>query len=428
MRQRILNEMQKDICKFVTCGSVDDGKSTLIGRILYESNSIPLDERLRFEKENKDFASLVDGLSSEREQGITIDVAYRYFSTNKKRYIISDSPGHEQYTRNMVTASSNADVAIILIDSRNGVLQQTIRHLFIVALLGIKKVIVAINKMDLITQQQECFEKIKKDFKSIVQKIDQAQEMEITYIPISALLGINIVHSKGEYPWYLGKSILETLDDIILDKNRNNFRFPIQYVNRHIKDARGFCGTISGGEICIGEEVTLLPSKQKSKISKIISSHTQNLYPHKAQTSEAVTLILEDEIDISRGDILIKSNQTMDVSNSFLAYLIWFDETDAKLETDYILKRSSTSLIGKISEVIFKKDISTLSEIKSQEIKINDIAFCRIVMEKKIPLDCYEANKEMGSFILIDRHTNKTVGAGLISQIETANEGGGGCR
>lgn len=422
MRQKFLDQMNKEICKFVTCGSVDDGKSTLIGRILYDNNAIPNDERKIFEK-NRDFASLVDGLSSEKEQGITIDVAYRYFSTQKRRYIISDSPGHEQYTRNMVTAASNADVAIILIDSRHGVLHQTIKHLEIVTLLGIQQIIVAINKMDLISHQKECFEKITQDFKKVASTLPKTQSINISYIPISALLGINVTQSLGEYPWYLGKSIIETLDEIILKQDPTPFRFPIQYVNRQIEDGRGFCGTICGGEISIGDEVVVLPSQKQTKIKKIISPHTNDSYPHKAKNQEAITLILNDEIDIVRGDVLVKKHDKMSISNSFISYLVWFDDYEGQINMDYIFKRSSTTLVGKISDIFHKKDTPfTERDTHNTNICTNDIITCRIILDKRIPLDHFADNKEMGSFILIDRYNNKTLGAGIITQIENPNQ------
>lgn len=384
MQQKLLDQMDKEICKFVTCGSVDDGKSTLIGRILYDNNAIPNDERKIFEQNGRDFASLVDGLSSEKEQGITIDVAYRYFSTQKRRYIISDSPGHEQYTRNMVTAASNADVAIILIDSRHGVLDQTIKHLEIIVLLGIQQIIVAINKMDLVSHQKECFEKITQDFEKIASTIPKTQSINISYIPISALLGTNVTQSLGEYPWYLGKSIIETLDEITLEQSSTPFRFPIQYVNRQIEYGRGFCGTICGGEIAIGDEVMVLPSQKQTKIKKIISPHTNDPYPHKAKNQEAITLVLNDEIDITRGDVLVKKHDKMPISNSFVSYLVWLDDCEGHINMDYVFKRSSTTLVGKISDILHKKDIyHSQKDTHHTNIYTNDIVACRIVLDKK---------------------------------------------
>jgi len=423
----------KEMCRFITCGSVDDGKSTLIGRLLYDSKMIFEDQLSAIEKDSKkygttgkiDLALLVDGLASEREQGITIDVAYRYFSTQKRKFIIADTPGHEQYTRNMATGASTADIAIVLIDARKGVLTQTKRHSFIVSLLGIKNIIVAINKMDLVDFKEERFEEIKQEYKALIPNLLHHKEITFRYIPLSALDGDNIVKNSDRCSWYKDKPLMTLLDTLEMKnttlKIQNSFRFPVQYVNRPNLNFRGFCGTIASGEISVGENITVLPSNKTSKIKEIISSDMTTT--SKAFFEMSVTLTLEDEIDISRGDVIIKSNEQIPhISNQISAMVVWMNETPMKLSQKYLFKLNTNLISGVCGEIIYKKEINTFEELKVQELHLNDIAKVILSFDKKIVFDVYNSNKTMGSFIIIDRYSNETVGAGMIvSSIVQAN-------
>lgn len=429
----------KEILRFITCGSVDDGKSTLIGRLLYDSKMIFEDQLASIEKDSKkvgttgdklDLALLVDGLASEREQGITIDVAYRFFSTEKRKYIIADTPGHEQYTRNMATGASTADLAIILIDARQGVLTQTKRHSYIVSLLGIKNIIVAINKMDLVDFSQEVFEKIKSDYEEVIPNLSYPEDLNITYIPISALDGDNIVSISDKSLWYEGKPLMELLDTIPLNSTQSDeylntsFRLPIQYVIRPHLNFRGFSGTITSGSIKVGDEITVLPSRKTSKIKSIVANDIKDLRPigkdEKVETIEeafapmATTITLEDEIDISRGDMLVKSDDIPKVSNYLMAKVVWMDETPMRLNQSYIIKRATSVLNGTFDSIIFKKNINTFEEIDATQLELNDIAKCTLVLDREIAVDAYRKNRYTGSFIIIDKYTNSTVGAGMI--------------
>ncbi len=425
----------KDILRFITCGSVDDGKSTLIGRLLYDSKMIFEDQLASIEKDSKksgttgdkiDLALLVDGLASEREQGITIDVAYRFFSTEKRKFIIADTPGHEQYTRNMATGASTADVAIILIDARQGVLTQTKRHSYIASLLGIKNIIVAINKMDLVDFSQDKFEKIKEEYESVIPNLPHHKDIEFTYIPISALNGDNIVTvSKEKSSWYKGKPLMELLDTLEVSKKENNhFRLPVQYASRPHLNFRGFCGTIASGEISVGDDITVLPSLKTSKVKSIVSNDIKDLRPRtkdedvesiqSAFAPMATTLTLEDEIDISRGDMIVKSSDIPDVANKFSVMMVWMSEEPMVLNSNYIIKRATSVINGAFKSIEYKKDVNTFDEVDTPVLELNDIAKCTLSLDRKIAVDPYNENRYTGSFIVIDRYNNNTVGAGMI--------------
>jgi len=424
----------KEICRFITCGSVDDGKSTLIGRLLYDSKMIFEDQLASIEKDSKksgttgnkiDLALLVDGLASEREQGITIDVAYRYYSTEKRKFIIADTPGHEQYTRNMATGASTADIAIILIDARKGVLTQTRRHSYIASLLGIKNLIVAINKMDLVDFSQKRFEEIKEEYQKIIPNLPHHHDINFTYIPISALDGDNIVSMSNKSSWHDGLPLMELLDTIEIHKKENNsFRMPVQYVNRPHLNFRGFCGNIVSGTISVGDSITVLPSKKTSKVKSIVSNDIKDLRPkNKEEKIESIdtafapmasTLILEDEIDISRGDMIVKSDNIPQVSNKLSTMIVWMSEVPMNLKSNYIIKRATSVINGLFKSIEYKKDVNTFEEISTNKLELNDIAKCTLSLDRAIAVDPYEYNRYTGSFIIIDRYTNETLGAGMI--------------
>jgi sulfate adenylyltransferase subunit 1 len=433
----------KEILRFITCGSVDDGKSTLIGRLLYDSKMIYEDQLSAIEKDSKksgttgdkiDLALLVDGLASEREQGITIDVAYRFFSTDKRKFIIADTPGHEQYTRNMATGASTANLAIILIDARAGVLKQTKRHSFIASLLGIKNIIVAINKMDLVDFDIKIFEKIKKDYENIIPNLPNNQEINFNYIPISALDGDNIVTNSDKCSWYKDKPLMTLLDSLEISKKlNNNFRLPVQYVLRPHLNFRGFCGTIASGSIEVGDKVTVLPSNKSSFIKSIVSNDIKDLRPkakdeevetiQKAFAPMATTITLEDEIDISRGDMIVKSDTIPKISNRFKTMIVWMDDSVMNLDNSYIIKRGTSVVNGKFINIEYKKDINTFEELKANQLELNDIAKCTITLDVPIAIDNYNDNRYTGSFVIIDRYSNNTLGAGMVVDIlETSEE------
>jgi sulfate adenylyltransferase subunit 1 len=434
IEQYLKEHENKDILRFITCGSVDDGKSTLIGRLLYDSKMIFEDQLAAIEKDSKkvgttgdkmDLALLVDGLASEREQGITIDVAYRFFSTDKRKFIIADTPGHEQYTRNMATGASTADLAIILIDARQGVLTQTKRHSYIASLLGIKNLIVAINKMDLVDFSQETFESIKKDYEEIIPNLPHNKDIDFRFIPISALDGDNILTNSPKCSWYKDAPLMTLLDTIEINKKENNsFRLPVQYVIRPHLNFRGFSGTITSGSIEVGDEITVLPSLKTSKVKSIVSNDIKDLRPigkdeqvetiQKAFAPMATTITLEDEIDISRGDMIVKSTNIPKISNHLSAMVVWMDETPLKLNQNYIIKRATSVINGAFNSIEYKKNINTFEEVDAQALELNDIAKCTISLDRDIAVDPYHENRYTGSFIIIDKYTNSTVGAGMI--------------
>lgn len=409
----------KELLRFLTCGNVDDGKSTLIGRLLYDSKMIFEDQLAAIENdsakhgttgEKVDLALLVDGLAAEREQGITIDVAYRYFSTEKRKFIIADTPGHEQYTRNMATGASTCDLAIILVDARYGVQTQTKRHSFIASLLGIKHVVVAVNKMDLLDFSEETFEKIKGDYNEFAQELNIP---DIQFVPLSALDGDNVVNKSPRSPWYQGKTLMEILETVQISEDRNleNFRFPVQYVNRPNLDFRGFCGTVASGIVRPGDDITALPSGKSSKIKSIV---TYDGNQQEAFIGQAVTLTTEDEIDISRGDMIVKTEDLPGTSDTLNADLVWMSEDAMKPGKQYDLKFSSTPNTGTISMVHHRVDVNTMEKHDADELKLNEIGLCELSLNKSIAFDAYKKNRATGAFVVIDRLTNVTVGAGMV--------------
>ncbi|WP_426416103.1 sulfate adenylyltransferase subunit CysN [Aestuariirhabdus sp. LZHN29] len=413
---------RKELLHLLTCGSVDDGKSTLIGRLLHDSKMIYEDqlEAVRADTVKHgttggklDLALLVDGLQAEREQGITIDVAYRYFSTARRKFIIADTPGHEQYTRNMATGASTCELAIILIDARHGVMTQTRRHSFIASLLGIRHVVVAINKMDLMGFSEEVYHRIREQYLSFA---DQLNIEDLRFIPLSALEGDNVVNRSEKSPWYTGPSLMEILETVELagDRNMENFRFPVQYVNRPNLNYRGFCGTVASGVIAPGDEIVALPSGKRSRV-KSIDTYDGQLA--EAFASQAVTLTMEDEIDISRGDTIVKSDDLPLSANHFEATLVWMSEGALKCGRQYDFKFSSNLTTGVVTDILFNIDVNTLEHKSAGQLQLNEIARCRVSVNKRVAFDSYAKNRSTGAFIIIDRLTNVTVGAGMVSGI-----------
>jgi sulfate adenylyltransferase subunit 1 len=407
-----------DILKFLTAGSVDDGKSTLIGRLLYDSEAILADQLEALHASNRknddgsiDLAILTDGLKAEREQGITIDVAYKYFQTDKRKFIIADTPGHIQYTRNMVTGASNAGLAIILIDARKGVIEQTIRHSFLVSLLGLPQVVVCVNKMDMVDYQEEVFNKIVKDYKELAAKVGLHH---VTYIPVSALKGDNIVHASSNMSWYNGSSLLPHLEtvEIPADNSRAHARFPVQWIIRpqtdDLHDYRGYAGRVSSGSFRVNDKVTVLPSGFNSTISKIELLDDE---PEVALAGMSVTVHLGDDIDISRGDILVNAHNQPEVSQQIEADLCWMDTRALDPTHTYLLQHNSKVTRCRVQEILYKVNINTLEQEFNEDFRLNDIG--RIVIKTADPLayDLYQNNKANGGAILIDSRTNVTVGA-----------------
>jgi sulfate adenylyltransferase subunit 1 len=410
----------KQLVRFITCGSVDDGKSTLIGRLLHDSKMIFEDQLAAIKKDSKksgttgeefDLALLVDGLQSEREQGITIDVAYRYFATDKRKFIIADTPGHEQYTRNMATGASTADLAIILIDARYGVQTQTRRHSFITKMLGIKHLIIAVNKMDLVEFSEDRYNEITQEYTKFAQEIGLTSD--ITMIPLSALNGDNVVNISEQSPWYKGSTLMYALEntEISSDRDLTHFRMPVQYVNRPNLNFRGFCGTISSGVISVGDTIVVLPSGKSSTVKEIVTYDGNLEY---AYAGQAVTITLNDEIDISRGDILVKSDEQPQSASELDVNIVWMSEDALTKGKQYYIKRAATVITGSIDLFYHKTDVNTLEEQSTSRLELNEIGFAKLSLNQEIAFDSYEHIKAMGSFIIIDRITNNTVGAGMI--------------
>ncbi|WP_294965237.1 sulfate adenylyltransferase subunit CysN [Sulfurimonas sp.] len=410
----------KQLLRFITCGSVDDGKSTLIGRLLHDSKMIFEDQLAAIKNDSKksgitgeefDLALLVDGLASEREQGITIDVAYRYFATDKRKFIIADTPGHEQYTRNMATGASTADLAIILIDARYGVQTQTRRHSYITKLLGIKHLVIAVNKMDLVDFSEQRYEEIKAEYLTFADELGLTSDL--TLIPMSALDGDNVVNISEKSPWYKGQTLMDTLETIEISSDRNltHFRLPVQYVNRPNLDFRGFCGTISSGIINVGDSVTVLPSGKSSTVKEIVT-YDGNI--ESAYAQQAITLTLNDEIDISRGDTLVKSDEQPDQASDLDVNIVWMNEEPLKKGKQYFFKRASTVVTGSIESFYYRTDVNTLEQQSVNKLELNEIGLAKLSLNQSIAYDAYDHIKAMGSFIIIDRITNNTVGAGMI--------------
>ena len=415
---------QKELLRFLTCGSVDDGKSTLIGRLLHDSKMIYEDQldAIRSDSvkhgttgEKIDLALLVDGLQAEREQGITIDVAYRYFSTAKRKFIIADTPGHEQYTRNMATGASTCDLAIILIDARYGVVTQTRRHSYIASLLGIKHIVVAVNKMDLLNFDQAVFEKIKQDYFDFSAKLGMNNVM---FVPISALDGDNVVNRSERAPWYQGQTLMEIFETVPIagDKNYADFRFPVQYVNRPNLDFRGFCGNIASGVVKVGDEIRVLPSGKTSHVKSIV---TYDGELSEAFTGQAVTLTLTTEVDVSRGDVLVLAKDSVPQSNHLKAHIVWMAEKTTQAGSEYLFKFASKVVSGTVEAIDYRIDVNTQEHSLVNQLQLNDIAVVDILLTQPVVADLYTNNRAIGAFIVIDRLTNITVGAGMvIEQLE----------
>ena len=410
----------KSLLRFIACGSVDDGKSTLIGRLLYDAKMIFEDQLASLESDSKkvgtqgeniDFALLVDGLTAEREQGITIDVAYRFFATDKRKFIVADTPGHEQYTRNMATGASTADVAILMVDARKGILTQTRRHSFITSLLGIRKVVLAINKMDLINYSQQAYDDIVDDFYAFADEL--ATDLEIQPIPMSALEGVNITSKSNETDWYDGPSLMDYLETVPVGDRRLNtpFRMPVQWVNRPNLDFRGFSGQIAAGSIQPGDRVKSMPSGKQSTVQRIVTA-TGDL--EQAIAGQSVTITLDDEIDCSRGDVLVSAEDPSEVSDQFQARLLWMSETPLLPGRRYLLKMGAKTVTATVNAPKYGIDVNTLNDVPAKTLELNQIGVTTLSLDQAIPYDPYDVNREMGGFILIDRMTNDTVGLGLV--------------
>lgn len=410
---------EKSLLRFITCGSVDDGKSTLIGRLLWDSKLIFEDQLAALESDSKkvgtqggaiDYALLLDGLQAEREQGITIDVAYRFFSTDKRKFIVADTPGHEQYTRNMATGASNADVAVILVDARKGVLTQTKRHSFIVSLVGIKHVVVAINKMDLVNYDEATFNTIEADYRNFAKDLGFES---ITCVPISALEGDNIIERSPHTSWYQGPTLMAHLEtvQVDLDDVSGPFRMPVQWVNRPNLDFRGFSGTIESGQVAKGDEIAVPASGQSAKVERIV---TMDGDLETAHAGQAVTVTLDSEIDISRGDMLVDPKARPDFADQFAAKIIWMHEDALLPGRSYRVKFATQSAGVQISSILHKVNVNTLEENPAKTLDLNEVGLCNLALDRNVAFDNYSISKGTGRFILIDRYTNATVGVGMI--------------
>jgi bifunctional enzyme CysN/CysC len=409
----------KSLLRFITCGSVDDGKSTLIGRLLYESKLLFDDQLAALARDSKrvgtrggelDFALLVDGLAAEREQGITIDVAYRYFSTDKRKFIVADTPGHEQYTRNMVTGASTADLAVILIDARKGVLTQTRRHSFLVHLLGIPRVVLAVNKMDLVGYQRATFEQIHADYCDFAAGIGLTN---LTAIPLSAAFGDNVLEHSANMPWYSGPTLLQHLESVPMSDElpARPFRMPVQWVNRPNSGFRGFCGQIASGSVRAGERVRVLPSGRESEVARIVTADGE--LPE-AIAGQSVTVLLASEIDVSRGDVLAAGDAPPQVASQFEATVVWLHEEPLLQGRAYLMKAGTRTVSATVMPIKHRINVNTLEHTAAERLELNDIGVCELELDQPIAFEPYTENRVLGAFILIDRMTNGTVGAGLI--------------
>jgi bifunctional enzyme CysN/CysC len=409
----------KSMLRFITCGSVDDGKSTLIGRLLYESKLVFEDHLAALESDSAkvgtqggelDFALLVDGLAAEREQGITIDVAYRFFSTERRKFIVADTPGHEQYTRNMVTGASTADVAVMMIDARKGVLTQTRRHSYLVSILGIKKVLLAVNKLDIVDYSRETFERIEADYRAFAAEIGLE---DITAIPMSALRGDNILGPSGNTPWYEGPSLIEYLETVEIDAVPQDapFRMPVQWVNRPDLDFRGFSGLVVGGRVRPGDRVRVLPSGQQSIVERLV---TQDGDLDEVVAGQSITITLTDEIDISRGDVLATADAPPPVGDQFEAQLVWMAEEPMTPGRHYVLKLGTQTVGATLSQPKYRVNVNSLEHVAAKTLELNEIGICTLTLDRAIPFDPYAENRDMGGFILVDRLSNATVAAGML--------------
>ena len=410
---------KKSLLRFITCGSVDDGKSTLIGRLLYESKLIYEDQLAALEADSRkmgtqgeriDFALLVDGLAAEREQGITIDVAYRFFSTEKRKFIVADTPGHEQYTRNMATGASTADLAVILIDARKGVLTQTRRHTFIVSMLGVRQVVLCVNKMDLVTWSQHVCNAIDEDYRAFAASLGIDS---VVTIPVSALEGDNVTEHSGRMPWYNGPSLMEYLEsvDVETDDQAKPFRMPVQWVNRPNQDFRGFCGQIASGAVRPGDRIKSLPSGRESRIARIV---TQDGDLEQAVAGQSVTLTLTDEIDVSRGDVIATAEAPCEVADQFEAHILWMSSSHMLPGRPYLMKIGARTVNCTPASPKYKINVNTLEQLAAKTLELNEIGVCNISLDRDIAFDPYVENRDTGGFILIDRLSNETVAMGLL--------------
>ena len=421
IEQYLKQHERKSLLRFITCGSVDDGKSTVIGRLLYESKMLFEDQLAAIENDSKkwgtqggdiDFALLVDGLAAEREQGITIDVAYRFFSTDRRKFIVADTPGHEQYTRNMITGASTADVAVILIDARKGVLTQTRRHSFLVSLIGIRKVVLAINKMDLVDYSQKVFNQINEDYREFAKQIGME---DITSIPLSGLKGDNMLEPSEKTPWYHGPTLMGFLETCEIDEVRMQkeaFRLPVQWVNRPNLDFRGFCGVVTGGSIKPGDRIRAQPSGRESKVARIVTMNGDLPY---AVAGQSITLTLEDEIDISRGDVISAAESPAEVADQFEASLVWMTDEPMLPGRPYLLKIGTQTVSATVTEPKYKVNVNTMEHLAAKQLEVNEIGVVNIALDRPIAFDPYVKNRDTGGFILINRLTNNTVGAGMLN-------------
>ena len=417
----LAEQENKDLLRFITCGSVDDGKSTLIGRLLYESKMLFEDQLAALEADSKklgtqggnlDFALLVDGLSAEREQGITIDVAYRAFTTARRKFIVADTPGHEQYTRNMATGASTAELAIILIDARKGVLTQTRRHSFICKLLGIRHLVLCINKMDLVGYSRETFEKIEADYRKFAAELGVTSEIKV--IPVSALMGDNMIERSAHMQWYQGPTLMGHLETVPVgdDAKAKPFRLPVQWVNRPDQNFRGFAGTIASGTVKTGDMVKVLPSGKQSTVTRIV---TQDGDLPEAVAEQAVTLTLADEVDASRGDVICAAQSPVEVSDQFEVQVLWMGDEPMLPGRAYLIKSATKSLPGTLDKLKYKVNVNTLEHQAAETLSLNEIGVCNLELNGPLAFGPYATNKTLGSFIIIDRFSNNTVGFGLIN-------------
>ncbi len=419
--QEFLNQDQKkDLLRILTAGSVDDGKSTLIGRLLFDSKKLYEDQLFSLQQDSKrmghagdeiDYALLLDGLKAEREQGITIDVAYRYFSTARRKFIIADTPGHEQYTRNMITGGSTANLAILLVDARKGIITQTKRHTFLASLLGIKHILLVVNKMDLMEYKESVFNDIVEDYKSFITGLGIP---DVTFIPLSALKGENVVELSDKMDWYHGKSVLEFLETVFVSSDRNyeDFRFPVQYVIRPDLTYRGFAGKVASGVIHKGDEIQVLPSGKKSKVKAITTYEGELPY---AFPPQSISITLEDEIDISRGNMIVKTDNIPETSRHFEAMMVWMDEKPMNPYTQFYIKHNTHSTKARIEDILYKVDVNTLEKQPVEFFKLNEIGRASITTTEPLFFDPYKKNRQTGAFILIDPVTHNTVAAGMIT-------------
>ena len=422
IREFLDADERKSLLRLLTAGSVDDGKSTLIGRLLFDSKKLYEDQLQALERDSKrvgnagageiDYALLLDGLKAEREEGITIDVAYRYFSTNQRKFIIADTPGHEQYTRNMITGGSTANLAIILVDARTGVITQTRRHTFLVSLLGIKHIVLAVNKMDLVDFSEEVFSKIKNEYLALTNHLGIE---DVTCFPISAKEGDNVVEKSDRTPWYEGTSLLEFLETVPIDQDRNmqDFRFPVQYVLRPNLDFRGFCGKVASGVIHKGDEIMALPSRKTSRVKSIVTYDGELDY---AFCPQCVTITLEDEIDISRGEMLVKPDNLPFIGRHIQTKLVWMDEEPMDRSKQFFLKANTNTTRATISAIDFRIDVNTMEHLSGEDFKLNEIGQVQITTAKTLFFDAYNQNRATGAFILIDPITNNTCAVGMIEK------------